>query len=130
MSELTNEGQELFCQNVAEGANHKDAYVKAGYKDSKYTNRSAHIMYLKPHIQERIKELQKENRLKSEYKLEEALNALAQIARNGSDGQVISAINSLSKINGWNDVTKIKMDITKNVDSMTDEELIEMINQE
>jgi len=130
MPTLTNNRRELFCQNVVSGMSHKDAYIKAGYKDSKTAKKSAHQLLLKDVVQNRIKELQKENRLKSEYKLEEALNALAQIARNGSDGQVISAINSLSKINGWNDVTKIKMDITKNVDSMTDEELIEMINQE
>lgn len=60
MPQLDNPQHERFCQSVASGKSHKDAYIRAGYKLPKDDRGAGNAtrMAKRPHIAARIKEIQ------------------------------------------------------------------------
>jgi hypothetical protein len=101
---LTNSKWEKFAQLVASGKSETDAY----YESYKVKNKmgamaNGHRLMKNAIVRARIEFLQSENASKCAISREEAMNILADIARNAdSSRDKISAVAELNKMNGWN----------------------------
>lgn len=81
---------EAFCQAYMAGhMTLKEAFLAAGYKESKFTHQRAKKLYDKPEIQKRLSELKKEMEQNSIASLEEIKNFLTRTIRQETEEEVL-----------------------------------------
>lgn len=129
MPVLKNARHEAFAQALAKGETASDAYVAAGYKESRS---AASRLSTNVNIERRVSELQNRAAEKAEWTVADRLRMLEEIAMNckGEDPRVsISAIAETNKMQGSYAPAKLQhsgriatVDVAK-LKGMTDEEL-------
>ena len=135
MSSLASIRDEAFCQHIASGMTHAEAYRQVSGRKSKNTDVNAAQWMKHPGVQERIRELKAQNDTKSQLTREEAMewltavvktpagqinmdHPLAQSYKVDTDGNLdvrmpdkIGAIQILCKMCGWFEPDRVKFSV-------------------
>ena len=124
-----NTRQKKFAEYVVQGMSRDQAYLKAGY-NAKHPNRAAFNLMAKPHVDEYIKQLQKDSTDETIATLLDCKKKLTEIIMSDCEPKavLIKAIDQLSKLSQW-EKQHIQLDVRKTAEELSDEELARLVSE-
>jgi len=127
--------QEAFAQAIANGSNQTNAY-RLAYDSENMTDKSiwekASELAASVKVSERIDTLKERLSEKQLWTREESVEALKKVLATESHGALVSAVKELNAMHGFNQPTKLDVnlggEVELNTSKMSDEALAEMLN--
>jgi hypothetical protein len=127
--------QEAFCDNVAKGMTNADAYRNSfnmKNKANEAVHKAANKLLQKQKIVDKIAELKKQYReplLKKElWTREMSVKALIKAYNEGNAAAKVSAVKELNVMHGFNEPIKIQHTGSVDINLLSDEDLLKIIN--